>query len=68
MHLVLREQLEMNQTFYKSLTPALIGAVTITTVSIPNNAQAGTVTANGNVTFNDVSVLLLDSSVRTQPT
>ena len=48
----------MNQTFFKSLTPALIGAVTVATVGIPQAAQAQTTTAISDVDFTNATLTL----------
>lgn len=51
----------MNQTFYKSLTPALLGAVTLAAVGIPQAAQAGTIRARSTVDFTEVTLELIDN-------
>lgn len=51
----------MNQTFLTRLTPALLGAVTLATVGIPQAAQAGTISARSEVDFTNVTLQLIDN-------
>ena len=51
----------MNPKLFKSFTPALVGAVTLAVVGIPQAAEAGTVTGSSNVRFTDVSLELIDN-------
>lgn len=48
----------MNQTILKSFTPALIGAVTVSTVGMPQAAQAQTIEAESRVSFTDATLTL----------